>query len=42
MHAYGIREGDTQRFGVNVRYNFGIRKKEENNMFNMESPEKSN
>jgi iron complex outermembrane recepter protein len=42
MHANGIREGDTQRFGVNVRYNFGIRKKEENNMFNVESPEKSN
>jgi iron complex outermembrane recepter protein len=42
MHANGVREGDTQRFGLNVRYNFGIRKKEENNMFNVESPEKSN
>ena len=42
MDATGVREGDTRRFGVNVRYNFGIRKKEENNMFNVESPEKSN
>jgi hypothetical protein len=42
IHATGVREGDTRRFGVNIRYNFGIRKKEENNMFNIESPEKSN
>jgi hypothetical protein len=41
IHATGVREGDTRRFGVNIRYNFGIRKKEENNMFNIESPEKS-
>jgi iron complex outermembrane recepter protein len=42
MHASGIREADTRRFGFNFRYNFGIRKKEENNMFNVESPERSN
>ncbi|MGZ3952120.1 MAG: outer membrane beta-barrel protein, partial [Flavisolibacter sp.] len=42
IHATGVREGDTRRFGVNVRYNFGIRKKEENNLFNVESPEKTN
>ena len=42
IHASGIREGDTRRFGLNMRYNFGIRKKEENNLFNVESPEKAN
>ena len=42
MHANGVTEIDSRRFGINVRYNFGIRKKEENNMFNVESPEKSN
>jgi hypothetical protein len=43
IHATGIREGDTRRFGLNIRYNFGIRKKEEsNNIFNVESPEKGN
>ena len=43
IDASGLREADTRRFGVNLRYNFGIRKKEENtNMFNVESPEKTN
>jgi len=42
MHASGIREADTQRFGLNFRYNFGIRKKEESNIFNVDSPERSN
>lgn len=42
IHASGLREGDTRRFGLNMRYNFGIRKKEENNLFNVESPEKAN
>jgi iron complex outermembrane receptor protein len=42
MHASGIRESDTQRFGLNFRYNFGIRKKEESNIFNVDSPERSN
>ena len=31
IHATGVREGDTRRFGINLRYNFGIRKKDENN-----------
>jgi hypothetical protein len=30
------------RFGLNVRYNFGIRKKEETNIFNIESPDRQN
>ncbi|MDB5246704.1 MAG: TonB-dependent receptor [Segetibacter sp.] len=42
VNASGYREADTRRFGINVRYNFGFRKKEENNMFNIESPEKGN
>ncbi|MFI5185221.1 MAG: TonB-dependent receptor domain-containing protein [Chitinophagales bacterium] len=43
VNASGNRRADTRRFGINVRYNFGIRKKEENNdMFNVESPERSN
>jgi iron complex outermembrane recepter protein len=43
IHATGVREGDTQRFGLNVRHNFGIKKKEEsNNIFNMESLERGN
>ncbi|HYE54323.1 MAG TPA: outer membrane beta-barrel protein [Chitinophagaceae bacterium] len=38
VDASGFREGDTKRFGLNVRYNFGFRKREENNnMFNVES-----
>jgi hypothetical protein len=41
IHASGMRNGDTRRFGINLRYNFGIRKKEENNIFNVESPEKT-
>jgi iron complex outermembrane receptor protein len=40
VNAYGLRENDTRRFGINFRYNFGIRKKEENKgMFEVESPE---
>ena len=42
VNASGFREGDTKRFGIGVRYNFGFRKREENNMFNVESPERSN
>ena len=43
VDASGYREADTRRFGINIRYNFGIRKREEGtNMFNVESPEKSN
>ncbi|HET6993638.1 MAG TPA: TonB-dependent receptor [Chitinophagaceae bacterium] len=41
VDASGYREADTRRFGINIRYNFGIRKREEGtNMFNVESPEK--
>ncbi|HEX5651801.1 MAG TPA: outer membrane beta-barrel family protein, partial [Chitinophagaceae bacterium] len=29
VHAQGFRQGDTRRVGINLRYNFGIRKKEE-------------
>jgi hypothetical protein len=42
IQASGVRQGDTRRFGLNLRYNFGVRKKEETNIFNMESPERSN
>ncbi len=42
IKASGFRKSDTRRFGLNLRYNFGFRKKEDNNMFNMDSPEKSN
>lgn len=39
----GKRFGDSRRFGLNIRYNFGIRKKEENsNMFNSEIPNSNN
>jgi iron complex outermembrane recepter protein len=41
INANGYRESDTRRIGLNLRYNFGFRKKEENNMFNIESPERS-
>jgi len=43
VDASGFRQADTRRFGINVRYNFGIRKKEDNNgLFNVESPERTN
>jgi hypothetical protein len=42
VNASGFRESDTRRFGLNLRYNFGLRKREENNLFNMESPERAN
>jgi len=36
VNAYGYRETDSRRFGINLRYNFGIRKKEEDlDMFKM-------
>jgi len=42
VDASGNRRADTRRFGMNVRYNFGIKKKEENNdMFNIETPERN-
>jgi iron complex outermembrane recepter protein len=44
VSASGFRQADTKRFVINLRYNFGIRKKEENNSegFNTDSPEKAN
>lgn len=39
VNAAGTRLADTRRWGINLRYNFGIRKKDENNnMFNAEPP----
>jgi hypothetical protein len=42
IKAEGSRISDTRRFGLNIRYNFGFRKKEQNDMFNIESPERTN
>ena len=42
VNATGFRKSDTRRFGINIRYNFGIRKKEDNSLLNVESPEKTN
>jgi outer membrane receptor protein involved in Fe transport len=43
VNASGIRQSDSRRFGFNIRYNFGIRKKEEQpNMMNMDNLEKIN
>ncbi len=42
VSASGYRQGDTKRFGINFRYNFGIRKKEENNIPDMDSPDRTN
>jgi hypothetical protein len=36
------RYGDSQRFGINVRYNFGLRKKDEKKDLFDESPDKGN
>ncbi|GAA4407608.1 outer membrane beta-barrel family protein [Nibrella viscosa] len=42
LSANGLRRSDTRRFGLTLRYNFGIRKREErSNIFNIESPEKA-
>lgn len=39
VDANGMRWADTRRFGINLRYNFGIRKKEEQpDIFNAEPP----
>ncbi len=41
VNAYGLRQNDTRRFGINFRYNFGIKKKDDNgNIFEVDSPEK--
>lgn len=42
ISAFGFRQGDTRRVGLNLRYNFGFRKREErNNPFNFENLERS-
>jgi len=40
VNASGQRQADTRRFGINLRYQFGIRKKEEQNFLNMETPDR--
>jgi outer membrane beta-barrel protein/TonB-dependent receptor-like protein len=41
VDANGYRKTDSRRFGINLRYNFGIRKKEDNkDLFDVESPER--
>jgi hypothetical protein len=40
VDASGFRKGDTRRFGLNLRYNFGIRKKQEQNMPDLEAIDK--
>jgi hypothetical protein len=35
LEADGFRQADTRRVGLNLRYNFGIRRKEENKMSEM-------
>ncbi len=42
INANGQRYSDTRRFGINLRYNFGIKKKEDNNPFNAEGLERGN
>jgi iron complex outermembrane recepter protein len=40
VNATGFRRGDTRRFGINIRYNFGIRKRDEGqNMFDVNAPQ---
>ncbi len=40
ISANGFRKSDTRRFGFNIRYNFGIKKKDsQNNMMNFETLE---
>jgi hypothetical protein len=40
VNAYGSRKADTRRFGVNLRYNFGIRKKEEQKLPDVEGAQR--
>lgn len=40
VNASGFRRADTRRFGINLRYNFGIRKREERqDMFEVTAPQ---
>jgi hypothetical protein len=39
VSADGLRRNDTRRFGMTVRYNFGLKKRDERtNMFNVDTP----
>ncbi|RYY96760.1 MAG: TonB-dependent receptor [Chitinophagaceae bacterium] len=40
VNASGERNSDTRRFGINLRYQFGIRKREEAPLLHIESPER--
>ena len=41
VSASGYRKSDSRRFGINARYSFGIRKKEQGNSFlDIQSPDK--
>lgn len=42
INATGLRYNDTQRGGINIRYNFGVRKKEKNDMLNIPASENLN
>jgi hypothetical protein len=42
VNASGFRLSDTRRLGINLRYNFGIRKKEDNNTILNADPPDSN
>jgi hypothetical protein len=42
VNASGYRQSDTRRIGINIRYNFGIKKKEETKFLDIVSPEKTN
>ena len=39
VNAAGYRKGDTRRVGINIRYNFGIKKKQEGDLFTLENAE---
>ncbi|MBS1760031.1 MAG: TonB-dependent receptor [Bacteroidetes bacterium] len=42
IKATGLRYNDTQRGGINIRYNFGVRKKEKTELLNIPSSENLN
>ncbi len=39
VNATGFRLSDTRRFGLNIRYAFGVKKKEENKFLNIDQPD---
>lgn len=39
INARGSRQNDTRRVGINLRYNFGMRRKEDNNLLHLMSNE---